>query len=112
MIYSYLSNTLDFHVVQMCPDCELACCSVYTHWCLFVPSGWGLQAKEHAALAREQLPFVSSVSCREKKLEILMCLLSIHLTQGAASLTAAKYPCIDMFNINVDNGNEQKCQLD
>ncbi|XP_030280889.1 tetratricopeptide repeat protein 23 isoform X2 [Sparus aurata] len=55
----------------------------------FQLKGWGLQAKEHAALAREQLPFVSSVSCREKKLEILMCLLSIHLTQGAASLTAA-----------------------
>ncbi|XP_073327346.1 tetratricopeptide repeat protein 23 isoform X2 [Pagrus major] len=56
----------------------------------FQLKGWGLQAKEHAALARELLPFCSSVSsCREKKLEILMCLLSIHLTQGAASLTTA-----------------------
>ncbi|XP_036961707.1 tetratricopeptide repeat protein 23 isoform X2 [Acanthopagrus latus] len=55
----------------------------------FQLKGWGLQAKEHAALAREQLPFCSSVSCREEKLEILMCLLSIHLTQGAASLTTA-----------------------
>ncbi|KAM9352372.1 LOW QUALITY PROTEIN: tetratricopeptide repeat protein 23 [Symphorus nematophorus] len=49
--------------------------------------GWGPQAQEHSALARELLPFCSSVSsCREEKLEILTCLLNIHLTQGGASL--------------------------
>nr|XP_046250353.1 tetratricopeptide repeat protein 23 isoform X2 [Scatophagus argus] len=56
-------------------------------WWLFVPSGWGLQAREHSALARELLPFCSSISSsREEKLEVLMCLLSVHLTQGGASL--------------------------
>ncbi|XP_068578693.1 tetratricopeptide repeat protein 23 isoform X1 [Cebidichthys violaceus] len=52
--------------------------------------GWGLQAQEHSALARELLPFCSSISsCRGEKLEVLMCLLNIHLTQGGASLLTA-----------------------
>ncbi|TKS73402.1 Tetratricopeptide repeat protein 23 [Collichthys lucidus] len=34
--------------------------------------GWGLQAQEHSALARELLPFCSSMSsCKEEKLEVL-----------------------------------------
>ncbi|XP_044049982.1 tetratricopeptide repeat protein 23 isoform X2 [Siniperca chuatsi] len=49
--------------------------------------GWGLQAQEHSALARELLPFCSS--CRGEKLEFLTCLLSVHLTQGGASLLTA-----------------------
>uniref|UniRef100_A0A8P4K077 Tetratricopeptide repeat domain 23 n=1 Tax=Dicentrarchus labrax TaxID=13489 RepID=A0A8P4K077_DICLA len=49
--------------------------------------GFGLQAQEHLALARELLPYCSSISsCREEKLEVLTCLLSVHLTQGGASL--------------------------
>ena len=65
----------------------------------FVPSGWGLQAQEHSLLARELLPFCSSISpCRGEKLEVLTCLLSIHLTQGGAALLTAKYPCHDMFD--------------
>ncbi|KAM6927100.1 tetratricopeptide repeat protein 23 [Lycodopsis pacificus] len=60
--------------------------------------GWGLQAQEHSALARELLPFCSSVSsCRGEKLEVLMCLLNVHLTQGGASLLTAKYPYHDTF---------------
>ncbi|XP_010732600.3 tetratricopeptide repeat protein 23 [Larimichthys crocea] len=52
--------------------------------------GWGLQAQEHSALARELLPFCSSMSsCKEEKLEVLRCLLSVHLTQGGASLRTA-----------------------
>ncbi|KAM9854766.1 tetratricopeptide repeat protein 23 [Aulostomus maculatus] len=55
--------------------------------------GWGLQASEHASLAREQLPFCSpSSSCRGEKLEVLSCLLSIHLTQGGAALLTTQYP--------------------
>ncbi|KAI3370734.1 hypothetical protein L3Q82_007278 [Scortum barcoo] len=49
----------------------------------FQLKGWGLQAQEHSARARELLPFCSS-SCSGKKLEVLICLLSIHLTQGEA----------------------------
>ncbi|XP_008290207.1 tetratricopeptide repeat protein 23 isoform X2 [Stegastes partitus] len=49
--------------------------------------GWALQAQEHSSLARELLPFCSSVtSCRPEKSEVLTCLLSINLTQGGASL--------------------------
>ncbi|XP_028441807.1 tetratricopeptide repeat protein 23 isoform X1 [Perca flavescens] len=49
--------------------------------------GWGLQAQEHSALARELLPFCPSISsCRGENLEVLMCLLNVHLTQGGASL--------------------------
>ncbi|XP_029952892.1 tetratricopeptide repeat protein 23 isoform X2 [Salarias fasciatus] len=49
--------------------------------------GWGLQAKEHAARARELLLFCSSMSsCTAEKQEIRTCLLGLHLTQGAASL--------------------------
>ncbi|XP_047451875.1 tetratricopeptide repeat protein 23 [Mugil cephalus] len=49
--------------------------------------GWGLQAQEHSAQARELLPFCPSMSsCRDDKLEVLTCLLSVHLTQGGASL--------------------------
>ncbi|XP_042268096.1 tetratricopeptide repeat protein 23 isoform X1 [Thunnus maccoyii] len=52
--------------------------------------GWGLQAQEHSLLARELLPFCSSISpCRGEKLEVLTCLLSIHLTQGGAALLTA-----------------------
>ncbi|XP_037622878.1 tetratricopeptide repeat protein 23 [Sebastes umbrosus] len=52
--------------------------------------GWGLQAQEHSTLARELLPFCPSVSsCRDEKLEVLMCLLNVHLTQGGASLLTA-----------------------
>uniref|UniRef100_UPI0037E991D6 tetratricopeptide repeat protein 23 n=1 Tax=Semicossyphus pulcher TaxID=241346 RepID=UPI0037E991D6 len=53
----------------------------------FQLKGWGLQAQEHSALARELLPFCSSISsCKGEKLEVL---LSVHLTQGGASLLAA-----------------------
>ncbi|XP_034540948.1 tetratricopeptide repeat protein 23 isoform X2 [Notolabrus celidotus] len=49
--------------------------------------GWGLQAQEHLAMAREQLLFCSSISsCTGEKLEVLLCLLSAHLTQGGTSL--------------------------
>ncbi|XP_059191665.1 tetratricopeptide repeat protein 23 isoform X2 [Centropristis striata] len=52
--------------------------------------GWGLQAQEHSAQARELLPFCPSISsCRSEKLEVLMCLLNIHLTQGGAYLLTA-----------------------
>ncbi|XP_065813351.1 tetratricopeptide repeat protein 23 [Labrus bergylta] len=52
--------------------------------------GWGLQAKEHLALARELLPFCSSISsCEVEKLEALLCLLSVHLTQGGSALLTA-----------------------
>ncbi|XP_060891233.1 tetratricopeptide repeat protein 23 [Labrus mixtus] len=55
--------------------------------------GWGLQAKEHLALARELLPFCSSISsCEVEKLEALLCLLSVHLTQGGSALLTDKYP--------------------
>ncbi|XP_053282317.1 tetratricopeptide repeat protein 23 [Pleuronectes platessa] len=50
----------------------------------FQLKGWGLQALEHSALARELLPVCSSISsCRGEKLR---CVLSIHLTQGGAAL--------------------------
>ncbi|XP_041853609.1 tetratricopeptide repeat protein 23 isoform X2 [Melanotaenia boesemani] len=49
--------------------------------------GWGLQALEHLVQAKELLPpCSSSPSCRSDKLEALTCLLSVHLTQGGASL--------------------------
>ncbi|XP_017261505.1 tetratricopeptide repeat protein 23 isoform X2 [Kryptolebias marmoratus] len=48
--------------------------------------GWGLQAQEHLAKARDFLPFCSSN--RDEKLVVLSCLLSVNLTQGAASLLA------------------------
>ena len=74
-------------------------CLFQTQRLLFVSSGWGLQALEHSLLARELLPFCSSISpCRGEKLEVLTCLLSIHLTQGGAALLTAKYPCHDMFD--------------
>lgn len=50
----------------------------------FQLKGWGPQAQEHSALARELLPF-----CSSEKLEVLTCLLNIHLTQGGASLLTA-----------------------
>lgn len=72
----------------------------------FVSWGWGLQAREHSALARELLPFCPSISsCREEKLEVLLCLLNVHLTQGGASLLTAKYPSHVMVYNNV-------CELD
>ncbi|CAJ1056820.1 tetratricopeptide repeat protein 23 isoform X1 [Xyrichtys novacula] len=47
--------------------------------------GWGLQAQEHLDLARQLLPFCTSISSgTSEKREILMCLLSVHLTQGEA----------------------------
>lgn len=50
-------------------------------------NGWGLQAQEHSALARDLLPFCSSISSgRGEKHEVLLCLLNIHLIQGGASL--------------------------
>lgn len=52
--------------------------------------GFGLQAQKHLALAKEMLPLWCS--CREEKLEVLTCLLSIHLTHGAACVITAKYP--------------------
>ncbi|XP_035497243.1 tetratricopeptide repeat protein 23 [Scophthalmus maximus] len=49
--------------------------------------GWGLQAQEHSASARELLTVCSSISSYQgEKHEVLTCLLSIHLTQGAAAL--------------------------
>ncbi|XP_023120486.2 tetratricopeptide repeat protein 23 isoform X1 [Amphiprion ocellaris] len=53
----------------------------------FCFKGWALQAHEHSVLAKELLPFCSSItSCKPEKLEVLTCLLTIHLTQGGASL--------------------------
>ncbi|XP_040894541.1 tetratricopeptide repeat protein 23 [Toxotes jaculatrix] len=54
--------------------------------------GWGLQAQEHSAQARELLPVCSSISsCRAPaKHEVLACLLSVHLTQGGSALLTAK----------------------
>ncbi|XP_034032457.1 tetratricopeptide repeat protein 23 [Thalassophryne amazonica] len=52
----------------------------------FKYKGWGLQAWEHSSQARDLLPLCSSISCRREKLEVLMCLLSTHLTQGGAAL--------------------------
>nr|XP_020467433.1 tetratricopeptide repeat protein 23-like isoform X2 [Monopterus albus] len=46
--------------------------------------GFGLQAQKHSAQARELLPSISS--CRDDKLEVLTCLLGVHLTQGGAAL--------------------------
>lgn len=60
-----------------------------TQWMFLLP-GFGQQAQKHLALAKEMLPLW--FSCREEKLEVLTCLLSIHLTQGAACVVAAKYP--------------------
>lgn len=54
---------------------------------ILVHPGWGLQAQEHATLARGLLP-----SCSSSATEKLEVLLSIHLTHGGASLMAAKYP--------------------
>ncbi|XP_039988212.1 tetratricopeptide repeat protein 23 isoform X2 [Xiphias gladius] len=52
--------------------------------------GWGPQAQEHSALARELLPVYSSLSSRRGvKHEVITCLLSVHLTQGGAALLAA-----------------------
>ncbi|XP_014902435.1 tetratricopeptide repeat protein 23 [Poecilia latipinna] len=50
--------------------------------------GWGLQALEHLAVAKELLLFRSSVSAysEDEKLEVLACRLSVHLTKGGASL--------------------------
>uniref|UniRef100_UPI003AAFB94B tetratricopeptide repeat protein 23 n=1 Tax=Centroberyx gerrardi TaxID=166262 RepID=UPI003AAFB94B len=52
--------------------------------------GWGLQAQQHSSLARELLPFCSPLSSsRDERLQVLTCLLSIHLTQGGAALLTA-----------------------
>ncbi|XP_029991826.1 tetratricopeptide repeat protein 23 isoform X2 [Sphaeramia orbicularis] len=52
--------------------------------------GWGLQALQHSSLAREMLPFSSSISSgRGDKLEVLQCLLDICLIQGGAGLLTA-----------------------
>ncbi|KAM9377033.1 tetratricopeptide repeat protein 23 isoform 2-T2 [Pholidichthys leucotaenia] len=48
--------------------------------------GWGLQAWQHSDLAREQLRLCSFSSCRSDKVEVLKCLLNVHLTHGGASL--------------------------
>ncbi|XP_058501220.1 tetratricopeptide repeat protein 23 isoform X2 [Solea solea] len=49
--------------------------------------GWGLQALEHAASARELLPHCSSISsCSSEKQDVRACLLAINLTQGGAAL--------------------------
>lgn len=58
----------------------------------FQLKGWGPQALQHVAVAKELLIFRSSVSaCSEgEKLEALRCHLSVHLTQGGASLLIDK----------------------
>lgn len=66
--------------------------SVYFSSVPFFSPGCGLQAQEHAALARELLPSCSSSAA--EKLEVL---LSVHLTHGEASLMAAKYPSVHLF---------------
>ncbi|KAF7224511.1 tetratricopeptide repeat protein 23 [Nothobranchius furzeri] len=49
--------------------------------------GWGQQALDHLAFPKDFLPFCSSMSsCGDERLEVLTCLLSVHLTQGGASL--------------------------
>ncbi|KAM7396674.1 hypothetical protein PAMP_019698 [Pampus punctatissimus] len=61
--------------------------------------GLGLQAQEHSLLAKEHLPFISSISsCRDEKLDVLTCLLSIHLTHGGVALHTDKYPFHGMFD--------------
>ncbi|KAM6937322.1 tetratricopeptide repeat protein 23 [Xenentodon cancila] len=58
--------------------------------------GWGQQAREHSALARELLPLCSSLSSsRDEKLKLRTCLLNVLLTQGGASLLTEKYPLIE-----------------
>ncbi|XP_061577897.1 tetratricopeptide repeat protein 23 [Cololabis saira] len=49
--------------------------------------GWGQQAQEHSAVAREILSLCSSLSSSgDEKLKLRTCLLNILLTQGGASL--------------------------
>uniref|UniRef100_A0A667Z2W3 Tetratricopeptide repeat domain 23 n=1 Tax=Myripristis murdjan TaxID=586833 RepID=A0A667Z2W3_9TELE len=49
--------------------------------------GWASQALQHSTLARELLPFCSPVSSsRDERIQVLTCLLSIHLTQGGVAL--------------------------
>lgn len=76
--------------------CQISCLTLkvyavklgYFTW--LYPSGWGLQSQEHLAMAREMLPFCSSISpCKEEKLKVL---LSLHLTWGGTSLLLDKYP--------------------
>ncbi|XP_056242954.1 tetratricopeptide repeat protein 23 isoform X1 [Seriola aureovittata] len=56
----------------------------------FQLKGWGLQAQEHSAQARELLSVCSSISSgRGEKHEFLTCLLSVHLTRGGAALLTA-----------------------
>lgn len=50
--------------------------------------GYGLQAQKHVVLAKEILP--GWCSSREEKLDVLTCLLSIHLTHAAACVITAK----------------------
>ncbi|XP_068458848.1 tetratricopeptide repeat protein 23 isoform X2 [Clinocottus analis] len=74
--------------------------------------GWGLQALEHSALARELLPFCSSISSsRVEKLELLMCLLNVHLTQGGASLLTANLEEAETYFLEAEQVLEELHQL-
>ncbi|KAM8891474.1 tetratricopeptide repeat protein 23 isoform 2-T2 [Spinachia spinachia] len=54
----------------------------------FQLKGWGLQAQQHSALAREMLALCSSCTS-EDELQVVVCLLDVHLTHGGASLHTA-----------------------
>ncbi|XP_068595514.1 tetratricopeptide repeat protein 23 [Brachionichthys hirsutus] len=70
----------------------------------FIFKGWGLQAQKHSALARELLPVCSSdSSCREDKMEFLVCLLSVHLTWAGASLITANLGEAESFFVEADH---------
>ncbi|XP_068168462.1 tetratricopeptide repeat protein 23 [Antennarius striatus] len=78
----------------------------------FISKGWGLQAQKHSALAREILSVCSSnSSCREDKMEVLMCLLTIHLTWGGASLITANLAEAESFFVEADYILQQLHQL-
>ncbi|XP_038562597.1 tetratricopeptide repeat protein 23 [Micropterus salmoides] len=75
--------------------------------------GWGLQAQEYSALARELLPFCTSISsCRGEKLEFLTCLLSVHLTQGGASLLTANLEEAESSFVEAEQALEKLYQHD
>lgn len=106
MLFASISSWKDCQLVR------LRCGLIYTQWWFFVPWGWGLQAQEHSALARELLPFCPSISSsRGEKLEVLMCLLNVHLTQGGASLLTAKYPWHVMVYNNMCDWKEALAQI-
>ncbi|XP_037538805.1 tetratricopeptide repeat protein 23 [Nematolebias whitei] len=72
--------------------------------------GWGLQAQEHLAKARDLLPFYSS--CRDEKLDVLLCLLNVNLTQGAAALLTDNLEEADSSLLKAEQIMEELYQQD